>query len=485
MKARYAGLVWDFSEKVTNEKPDPSIGRTYIDAAIEVAERGLHKDKMATMEMLKWGLQIALSINDTERIGKLANTVIRYEAQIAEDNYPETWGYAYELLIKDKKVKQKIGSETEKKIIKDLEDRFKRLLAGNNLHATKFAMTCLVDYYKRKGGHEKVKEILRDYGQVIFKKVSNEEIDATLGLRYLEELFKLYKGHGMDEKDISEVSKMLSDVGQKVIAALHPISVTVQIPQEILDEMEKYIQSLKSGTYQEALLRIAADFIIRKQYVEQQVKDLKKKHISMLFTQKLIDEDGRPTATITPKIDEDIDDSLVVLYTAQNMYFTWFLLRKALESVVRYFQLSEDDITEYLSLSPLFRDDTQEFIKTGIRHYLNGNYIEALHILVPQIEAVIRKLAALLRIPTHKLSPYGGLFYRTLDDLLMDEKMKDALGEDLWLNLRVLLTDSRGINLRNNICHGIVKVKGLNQVVADRVVHALLCLSFIGEFGKK
>jgi len=48
----------------------------------------------------------------------------------------------------------------------------------------------------------------------------------------------------------------------------------------------------------------------------------------------------------------------------------------------------------YLYESPIFEENRKDLIKKGIEEYLNGNYIVALHILIPQIE---RRLETLRR----------------------------------------------------------------------------------------
>ena len=107
----------------------------------------------------------------------------------------------------------------------------------------------------------------------------------------------------------------------------------------------------------------------------------------------------------------------------------------------------------------------------------------SLHILLPQIEAIIRNLAEKIGVPILKPSRSGGFFYKTLDELLRDPKIAEVLGEDLCLYFRVLLTDPRGWNLRNDVCHGISHIETFNQNTADRVLHALLCLALVKEKG--
>jgi len=134
---------------------------------------------------------------------------------------------------------------------------------------------------------------------------------------------------------------------------------------------------------------------------------------------------------------------------------------------------------------PIFDEKRKEFFIKGIEAYLNNDFLVALHVLIPQIEALIRNLAEKIGIPVLKLSRSGGFNYRTLDELLRDENIVNILTKDMCLYLRVLFTDPRGLNFRNNICHGISQIEDFNQLVADRVFHALLCLSLVKEEKKK
>ena len=108
-----------------------------------------------------------------------------------------------------------------------------------------------------------------------------------------------------------------------------------------------------------------------------------------------------------------------------------------------------------------------------------------MHILIPQIEAIIRNLAEKIGIPILKPSRSGGFFYRALDELLREEGIIGVLSEDMCLYFRVLLTDPRGGNIRNDICHGISRPENFNQMVADRIFHVLLCLALVKERKKK
>jgi hypothetical protein len=66
---------------------------------------------------------------------------------------------------------------------------------------------------------------------------------------------------------------------------------------------------------------------------------------------------------------------------------------------------------------------------------------------------------------------YGGLALRILDETLRKDTVIKVLTENLVKCLRVLLTDQRGWNLRNEVCHGMLHPERLGIAVTDRLFH--------------
>jgi len=66
-----------------------------------------------------------------------------------------------------------------------------------------------------------------------------------------------------------------------------------------------------------------------------------------------------------------------------------------------------------------------------------------------------------------------------LDDLLRDPLVIATLGEDIALYSRVVLTDARGFNMRNVVCHGLAHPAFFGRHMSDRLFHTLLCLGLV------
>ena len=97
---------------------------------------------------------------------------------------------------------------------------------------------------------------------------------------------------------------------------------------------------------------------------------------------------------------------------------------------------------------------------------------------MPQIEHALRTL-----VVTSGGNPYkpkvrrGGNQYKILDDLIREEVVVRTLGENIIPYFRVVLTESCGWNLRNDLFHGIIDPAQLTWASSDRLLHLLLTLS--------
>jgi len=473
-KQRYSNLVWDFSERVTGKKPHYSIAQIFIDSVIEIAEKDLHKYETDVIEKLERALSLGLSINDKERINKLIDTIISYERKIAEDDKPSLWGFSYEYLVRNKKVP--LPEDKKNNIINDLEKRFARLLDSNDHWAAQRAALLLVDYYSKLGNKEKVKEILVKLGEVFQKQA--KKASPLIASAWLEQLYHLFLQYGL-KNEADAISFKIKELGKQSRSEFKEIKSSIEIPKE---ELQKYIEWLIDGDLDTVLIKVAINYIPKKDEVIKQIQDLSKKApLSFLFSQVIVDADGRHVATVG-SLEEDMDGD-IVLQISQNMQISSFFLRETLNALIQKFDLTSEKLVDYLYKSPIFENSRKEFLIRGIQAYLKGDFLVSIHILIPQIEATIRNLAEKIGVPILRPSRSGGFFYKTLDELLRDSKIIEVLGEDLCLYFRVLLTHPRGWNLRNDVCHGISHIEIFNQDTADRVLHALLCLALVKEKG--
>lgn len=477
LRLRYADLVWDFSKTVAQKAPHFSIAHVVIDSTIEIAKNKCHKFETDIITKLERALSLAIQINDTQRVERLRDAIIEYEDNIAEDTKAGLWGFSFDLLI-NRKVP--IGNGIEDKLIGNLEHRLVRLADPahkENLDpwAAEGAALRLAKYYRSAGQNEDAKRVLLKFGTAF--EVAIESAAPLQASAWLQHVHSVYFEYGGLRDEAEKLAVKIKELGPKVIAEMKPISAEIKITQE---EMTNFVNSIVDEDLEKSLIRTAFHFVPKKDKIEDQLKDLSKKApISFLFPRQIQDNEGRPVGFIG-SLEDDLTGH-IVHRSSQNIQISSIFLRPVLQEAISRFALTPEKIFDYLCRSKLFSDEKKTMLFEGIKAYLDGNHLVAIHLIIPQVEAAFRRLVEHTGGSVLKLRRGGGLHLKTLDELLRDERVVTVFGDDMSLYFRILLTDQRGWNLRNNVCHGIIPAVAFSQNVSDRVLHVLLCLALIRD----
>jgi hypothetical protein len=475
LKARYADIVWDFSRHVTGKMADPTMARIAITANMEIAQRHLCEHDFDLAGKLKRALSLALQINDAELLQKVKETIISSEAYFAAKGNLKHRGFSYDILIENNRI-QLTDSESHE-IILALEHWLDIVSnAGNqdllDPFAAEEAALRLAKYYRRINDPDKMRTALLKYGNAFLEPAKTAS--ALVASAWLQKVYATYRQFSM-VKEADEIAVHLRGIGAKTKDEMVAISGEVKIPK---DKLEAYITEMTEGELEESLSRIASHFLTDRDEVTTQVREQSKKTVlQFLMTQSIQDHKGRPIAKIGP-LHEDLDGH-VVLHMSRNMSFETIFLRLVLDRLQSKFNLSPKDITGFLYKSPLFETDRLSIITAGLQAFLEGNHIVTAHLLIPQIEDALRNLVEMAGGAIYKPNRSGGLSLKTLDEVLRDEIITRVLGEDMAFYLRVLLTDQRGWNIRNTVCHGMAPVGYFTAEMSDRILHALILLGHI------
>jgi hypothetical protein len=111
--------------------------------------------------------------------------------------------------------------------------------------------------------------------------------------------------------------------------------------------------------------------------------------------------------------------------------------------------------------------------RSGIEAFEAGDYWTAVHVLVPQAERGLRNVAVEIDGNVHRLIRTDEVRVATLDKILEDPAFEARFGANTVKCLRGLLTDPRGMNLRNVTAHGLLDPSGQH---APAAFIALMCV---------
>ncbi|MEJ2745105.1 MAG: DUF4209 domain-containing protein, partial [bacterium] len=339
----------------------------------------------------------------------------------------------------------------------------------------------LARYYRKKGCESESMRVIKVLGNT-FENAAGK-VAPLVAVSWLERMYHICLQYNL-KADAERLACKIRELGPKVRAGMKRISHKVKIPiQDFNSDIEKMVE----GNVEEVMARIAAEYVPRCNKIEKQLRDASKEAPLISMATKLdIDHDGCVVSKVGP-LEEDVDGN-IIKEISSDMIRSSVYSGAVLDRMISKFDLKEDEVVDYLFLSPVFKTEQKSILLSAVHAYLQKDFVVAIHLLVPQIEAAIRNLVELSGGPILKPSREGGFQLKNLDDLLRAEEVNQTIGPKIARYFCVVLTDKRGWNVRNIVCHGILAHDRFSKEVADRLIHILIVIAQVrakGPFARK
>lgn len=467
LKSRYCGLVWDFKIKVCGESYSPNLQQEYIKSLLAAANGNYCDHPVSIVVILERAFQIASTDNDYADVKK-AYAV--FENKYATDEFPGLWASQYRLTLKYPKRFSQIEIDT---LLSQHEARLSRLSKTiGSEWMTLDQATLLADYYIKSHNLNEINRVLRVAEDAFRKNFSSYSSMQQLGV--LDDLAHKYAHYSLP-KERERLLAEISAIGNKAKNEMDQFEVPTQYSLEALNAV---MEDILKGEDDEQIKRFVRYFIPRIEHNAKQLREYSQIFPLQYITgTQIIDDEGRPLSYVG-NIDDDFDGQLI-LHITQSLEFESPILRYVIVKMIGRNILSTTSIRSQLEKSRLFDENKLNFIINCLEnYYFKCDPIAFCHLIIPQIEDTIR---AIVELSGHSvIRPQRnnkGYQLKTLDDLLRDESIARIYGDDVCLYLRIYLTDQRGENIRNSLCHGTRKPEMYDLLVADRLLHILMLLS--------
>lgn len=477
LKARYAGLVWDFASNIESKKPSHHIAIIYIESLIRIVEDRL-QNGIDLIRKIERAISVAISINNKELINKSKEVILALEDEIGENDKPGLWGFSFDVLLDNSKSQLSILEQTT--ILQKLEQRLVDVTSENELNtwASECIIKRLAPYYRKKNRLNDAQRVLRIHGDAIKNKK-----EYALILQYqgaLKDLQKLYSEYGM-KNESDELLIKIKEIGAKVLDEMQLTTSEVQITKE---EIDKIIIPITTGTKNEVFYKLIHFFTPQIDLVTQSLKESAKKHVlSNLFGKSIIDETGREIANIGT-LEEDLIGN-ILHYLSQDFQYNSFYTNRIFYRLINELNYTVDDFINFIKDSAILSESRINVIRKGVQAYFDNDFIVCEHLLIPQIETSIRNLIEQNNGVVLEPSSLDAFQLKTFNKLLLDDIVKYILGKDIQIYFRAIYTDPRGWNLRNKICHGLSEPNSSSRSTSERVLHTLLIIGTLRRIKNK
>lgn len=92
----------------------------------------------------------------------------------------------------------------------------------------------------------------------------------------------------------------------------------------------------------------------------------------------------------------------------------------------------------------------------GLNEGMKGNYGVATSVLAPQFEHLVRGVLRSIGTQTRIIQDDGTEDEKSLNALINEPALVDKFGDSIVFEMRLLLCDPQGVNLRNRVAHGLI-----------------------------
>lgn len=137
------------------------------------------------------------------------------------------------------------------------------------------------------------------------------------------------------------------------------------------------------------------------------------------------------------------------------------IVEPAKRAILRDHRVTPDSFYALVAHNPIVPLGREPLFARGLNAWMYGDMPVAAHLLVPQLENSLRTLLERAGGRTTTLDPEGVQQDRTLGSVLSAKELEGILGSNVLFDLRCLLSDSFGANLRNLLSHGLVGHAGM------------------------
>jgi len=477
LRARYGDLAWEVAyfrrRELGLRRRDVTMARIAIESYLDAVERTLFIDDIYAWNDIERAIELALSINDASSVqrGKAVLFKFRAEAEARDDRYAFwrfhqiAWEHAAEL---------DLTAAERAEIVRVLESQLALRSDISNPrtfdpHLATTAADALKLWRDDAGESAEANRAAHTAGQAF--EAAAAKAGGLTSIMWLTDQLARYRQLG-DQAGIGRVERAIREHADEAQGEMQRISVPLGITPA---EVEAWADRVAGDNLDQALQGLAHVGVVDRASTERGILE-RAQGLSAHLAFIIIDRDGFPTAAIG-SVRDDLDGQ-VVARGAQLVSQQGPWLNVAWRRIQGKHGADLEALLEWLSRSPCFPPERLPFIREGLAAWLAGDSVKAVHVLVPQIESALRDSLAALGGVVTKQGKHGGSQKISLGEVLAREQFAQV-PEALRFHFQVVYADSRGLNIRNHLAHGILAFELLGLGLAHIVVHSII---LIGTF---
>ena len=476
LKSRYADLVWDLTQKISGERADHHFARMAIAAYLGCASEKVLAEALFQFRAIFRAYTLASQVRDNDSVLAAKAAVMRLHSETMASEKP-LWWMAFDFF--SARQARAVRVEIEE-VVRDLE----KIVAKHgepdgyfDIHTVEGAGKRLIAFYNRANKYDDAKRINSLVAQSQEHHAASG--NAMLAYIFLQKAIDAYKAAGM-QSDAERVRILMQQKIREARGEMRQITHEITIPKL---EMDAFVAGIVDDDPGVTFVRLACQFLSSRKEIDEQLKKMAEEApLASIVGQSTLAEDH-----VSAVIGSTGDDLLgrAISQAAQNFSFSSVWLRQSLSKAIERHDWVPEHFAAWTNRLELFDETT--CLVHGFSAWYEGDLVKAIHVLVPQVELGLRRIVERLGKAITKGDPMrpGVSVAIGMGDILYNPGIAELLGPDLTLHFLALCADSRGVNLRNRVAHGLLKSDEINIGITLWLIQSLLTFGIWDQIAAK
>jgi len=332
-------------------------------------------------------------------------------------------------------------------------------------------------WYGKMSNYENVNRLTANIAENFVKEAEHKQNLHMAAAKFYENAIQEYRLIPVKDRESFNAEQRIHEIYQLMAKSNQLVHTQMQVlstdPVDISELVSIAESAIEGKSIHEALLNFVdityvSNFDKLRQSSE---KRLRSSVFSRLFGATYYSADSRVIAKTEGGLDSSgeayesqLEAQIQREYSIDIELSTKGSIFPAFEQLLLEHTISRDYIQSICLNSSIIPRDRTIIWAEGLYFGFEENFLVSTHLLIPQIEHLIRVLLKQNDIKTTVLEPNGIEIEKGLSTLIEEPILEEVLDKNLVSELKFLLTKSIGYNLRNNVAHGLSSQNVFNSI---------------------
>ncbi|MCB4764245.1 MAG: DUF4209 domain-containing protein [Sulfurovum sp.] len=364
----------------------------------------------------------------------------------------------------------KIESSHYGSIITRLNTFAKIFLSKNNWRMAREYFQAIREWYKKLNEQEKINQYTIAIAETFANKAKSSKGSQMAAGILFENAIQEYRLIPTQFREKLKINEKIDELYQKMSYAnklsLSEMSLIQTEGVDISEFVNKSIKAVQDKKLNDSIVilsNISTNPLFAK--IKEEAESILRTYpLSSLFSSTHLSSDGRVVSKRSGLDFSDGESSsyLEALDTQISQQYNIHIELAAQAKIIPAFQqlIAEHRITKHYlgflcSNSSIVPRNRVNMWVEGLYFGFEQNFLVSTHLLIPQIENLIRVLLKQIPVKTTILDDNGIEMEKGLSTLLKEKKLPEVVDENLISEFKILLSSQVGYNMRNNVAHGL------------------------------